>query len=87
MSAPWQMAKDPERAAALDHVLYALAESLRIVAILMSPILPKSASETFYQLNWKGDCSLAETRWGILPHGHVVGKPKPLFPRIETAAL
>jgi methionyl-tRNA synthetase len=33
MTAPWKLAKDPERAETLDHVLYALAESLRITAV------------------------------------------------------
>jgi hypothetical protein len=28
--------------------------------------------------------SLADAEWGRLPDGHVVGKPVPLFPRIET---
>jgi len=27
--------------------------------------------------------SLADAEWGRLPDGHVVGKPVPLFPRIE----
>jgi hypothetical protein len=29
---------------------------------------------------------LAEAEWGKLPDGHVVGKPVPLFPRIEVVA-
>ena len=29
--------------------------------------------------------SLADAEWGKLPDGHVVGKPTPLFPRIETS--
>ena len=28
---------------------------------------------------------LSEATWGGLPDGHVLGKPVPLFPRIETA--
>jgi len=27
--------------------------------------------------------SLADAEWGRLPDGHMVGKPVPLFPRIE----
>jgi hypothetical protein len=27
---------------------------------------------------------LDDAKWGGLPDGHVVGKPVPLFPRIET---
>ena len=75
----------------LDAVLYTLAESLRIIAILISPILPKAAHGIFDQLNWKMELSgkeerfsLADAEWGRLPDGHVVGKPVPLFPRIES---
>jgi len=74
----------------LDAVLYHLAESLRIIAILISPVLPKAAHGIFDQLNWKMELSgkeerfsLADAEWGRLPDGHVVGKPVPLFPRIE----
>ena len=40
-SAPWKLAKDPAQASRLDAVLYTLAESLRILAILAAPVLPK----------------------------------------------
>jgi methionyl-tRNA synthetase len=75
----------------LDAVLYSLAESLRIIAILISPVLTKAAHGIFDQLNWKMELSgkeerfsLADAEWGRLPDGHVVGKPTPLFPRIEV---
>lgn len=87
---PWALAKDSSQANRLDSVLYSLAESLRIIAILISPVLTKAAHGIFDQLNWKIESSgkeerfsLAEAEWGKLPDGHVVGKPTPLFPRIE----
>jgi methionyl-tRNA synthetase len=87
---PWSRFKDPNREATLDVVLYELAESLRIIAILISPVLPKAAHGIFDQLNWKMELngkeerfSLKDAEWGGLPDGHVVGKPVPLFPRIE----
>ena len=93
-NAPWKLAKDPAQADQLDAVLYTLAESLRIIAILISPVLPQAAHGLFDQLNWKlGEVgkesrfSLAETQWGLLPDGHVLGKPVPLFPRIEALAV
>ena len=74
--------------------LYHLAESLRIIAILISPVLPKAAHGIFDQLNWKMELSgkeerfrLEDAEWGRLPDGHVVGKPVPLFPRIEPGVL
>ncbi len=84
-SAPWKLAKDPAQADRLDAVLYALAESVRIIAILLSPVLPKAAEGIFAQLGWAGPMTLAETTWGKLPDGHQLGKPTPLFPRIEVA--
>jgi methionyl-tRNA synthetase len=88
--APWELAKDPTRIQELSAVLYHLAESLRIIAILISPVLPRAAHGIFDQLNWKIELSgkeerfsLADAEWGRLPDGHVVGKPVPLFPRIE----
>ena len=86
MTAPWKLAKEPERADTLDHVLYALAESLRIIGILVAPVLPKASSSILAQLNWKGDVLLANTVWGGIPEGHQLGNPSPVFPRIETDA-
>ena len=94
---PWALAKETtaEKDAQLATVLYSLAESLRIIAILISPVLPKAAHGIFDQLNWKMEpelagkeerFSLGEAEWGKLPDGHVVGKPTPLFPRIEQDA-
>ena len=84
MSAPWKLAKDPARAEALDHVLFTLAESLRTFGVLISPILPTAASEIFYQLNLHDEYKLADANWGGLPDTHRLGKPAPLFPRIES---
>ncbi|MEY2531778.1 MAG: methionyl-tRNA synthetase, partial [Verrucomicrobiota bacterium] len=88
---PWALIKNPESKTALEIILYELAESLRFIAILISPVLPKSAHGIFDQLNWKMELSgkeerfsLKDAEWGKLPDGHVVGKPVPLFPRIET---
>ena len=89
--APWQLIKTGALAE-VDAVLYTVAESLRIIAILISPVLPNAAHGIFDQLNWKMELSgkeerfsLADVKWGRLPDGHVVGKPVPLFPRIEIS--
>jgi methionyl-tRNA synthetase len=86
---PWTLAKD-DSGIELDSLLYQLIESLRIIAILISPVLPKAGHGIFDQLNWKMELSgkeerfrLEDAKWGGLPDGHVVGKPVPLFPRIE----
>jgi methionyl-tRNA synthetase len=91
-ASPWKLAKSGSQKdkTVLNDVLYSLAESLRIIAILISPVLPKAAHGIFDQLNWKMELSgkeerfhLDDTKWGGLPEGHTVGKPVPLFPRIE----
>jgi methionyl-tRNA synthetase len=91
ISAPWNLAKNKEHEKLLDGVLYHLAESLRIIAIWLSPVLPRGAHGIFDQLNWKIELSgkeerfsFSEVEWGRLPDGHVVGNPVPLFPRIEA---
>lgn len=86
---PWSLAKsnEPEEQAKLDAVLYALAEALRIIAILISPVLPKAAVGIFAQLDpekkLSRDFRLADAQWGGLLDGHVLGQPTPLFPRVE----
>jgi methionyl-tRNA synthetase len=88
-NAPWKMIKEGNTRGAID-VLYDASDRLRIIAILLSPVLPKAAHGIFDQLNWKMELSgkeerfrLDDAKWGGLPDGHVVGKPVPLFPRIE----
>ncbi len=83
-TAPWKLAKAPALAEKLDAVLYTLAESLRIIAILISPVLPRAAEGIFAQLNWEKPFSFDDVKWGGLPDGHQLGKPTPLFPRIEA---
>jgi methionyl-tRNA synthetase len=87
--APWKMVKEG-KTAEVSRLLYDLGERLRIIAVLLSPVLPKAAHGIFDQLNWKMELagqekrfSLGEAVWGRLPDNHVVGKPVPLFPRIE----
>ena len=90
---PFSLAKDPAAAELLDEVLYSLAESLRIIAVLISPIIPRSAQGVFDQLNCRMEAAggesrfrLADAAWGGLADGHQVGKPTPLFPQFEIEA-
>lgn len=81
---PWALAKDPAQADRLDAVLYSLAESLRVVAILIFPVLPKASAGVLMQLNWSKIPVLSDVAWGVLPDGHQLGAPTPLFPRIQS---
>ena len=80
---PWKLAKDENQRQGLANVLYNLAESLRIVGILISPFMPNTAQKIFAQLRVSDDFKLddAET-FGKLEANHEVGKPEQLFPRI-----
>lgn len=85
-AAPWKLAKDPAQADRLDAVLYHLAESLRIVAIFLTPVLPEAAAGIFAQLQWPHEALLKDAAWGQLPDNHTLGAPVPLFPRLEEPA-
>jgi methionyl-tRNA synthetase len=86
-TAPWALAKDPAQKERLNTVLYNLAETLRVVAILITPFMPNTAPKIWQQLGIErdfGSTSLADAKsWGGLVAGTKVAKPEPIFPRIE----
>ena len=87
-TAPWKLAKDSAQTQALANVLYNLAESLRIIAILIEPFTPSTARKILEQLQIDNNFDIiqladAET-FGKLEAGHSVGKPQVLYPRIEV---
>ncbi|MDP3038303.1 MAG: methionine--tRNA ligase, partial [Deltaproteobacteria bacterium] len=49
-TAPWSLAKDPAKAERLNTVLYQLLETLRFVAVLISPFMPQTAGKIQAQL-------------------------------------
>ena len=48
---PWALAKDEANSDRLQAVLYNLLECIRILAVLLTPIIPKSADSILKQLN------------------------------------
>ena len=85
-TAPFKLAKEPAQSARLDAVLYNLAETCRLLAVLLWPFVPETAVKMFRQLGLTGQPDrLAATTWGGLPPGHVIGEPTPLFPRRDVA--
>ena len=85
---PWVLAKDPASAERLDTVLYTICESLRAIAVLYHPVMPKSTAKIWESLGQQAE--LAEQpvqdvgRWGQLRSGSHVVKGESLFPRLET---
>ena len=85
-TAPWILAKDETKAARLQTVMYNLAETLRIVAILIAPFIPSTSPKIFTQLGLAvpEEFLLAEAVWGGIADGTKVKKGEPLYPRIEV---
>ncbi|WP_217914937.1 methionine--tRNA ligase [Miltoncostaea marina] len=85
--APWTLAKDPARAGELDATLHALAEGLRIVAILLWPVIPGSAERVLAALGQDpAAVALERAAWGAGAPSARVAPSGPLFPRVEEAA-
>jgi len=80
---PWKLAKDPERAADLDGVLYALAEGLRVVSVLLHPYMPSSAERLLTTLG-REDRSMEDARFGSGSGGARIGELGQLFPKVEA---
>jgi methionyl-tRNA synthetase len=78
--APWQLARDPARAADLDRTLASLAEGVRVVAVLLAPWMPASVDRLLRAL---GDerTELASARYGAGAGGRPVQALEPLFPK------
>jgi methionyl-tRNA synthetase len=84
-TAPFKLAKDPAQAKRLDEVLYNLAETCRVLAVLLTPFLPRTAAKICQQLGLpKAAERLEEATWGGLAQDHVIGEIAPLFPRKDT---
>jgi methionyl-tRNA synthetase len=85
---PWKIAKDPSRRDELASVLYAAAETLRILAVLISPVMPSAAERLWTQLGIEaplGEQRLpAAAEWGLLAPGTRASKGEPLFPRLDS---
>lgn len=84
---PWVLAKSEENRPRLAAVLYNLAESLRIVSILIEPFMPETPEKIRQQLGI-AECGIADwdsaKKWGCYPAGIPVKKGEPLFPRIDV---
>ncbi|MSU35539.1 MAG: methionine--tRNA ligase [Pedosphaera sp.] len=79
---PFSLAKDPTQAKRLDEVLYNLAESCRVLAVVLWPFIPDTAQRIYAQLQVCGEPSQwRNSAWGGLEVGHETGEPIPLFPR------
>ena len=87
-TAPWVLAKDEANKAALESVMCHLAESLRQIAIMIEPFMPRTTPQIFAQLGIEGAASKewsSLNNYNTLAEGtKVVSKGTPIFPRLEV---
>ncbi len=82
---PWKLGKSEEKHSRLAAVLYNLCETLRIISILISPIMPETAQKIQKEIGASQEmCTLEQSKnWGILPSQVKINKGNTLFPRID----
>jgi methionyl-tRNA synthetase len=81
---PWNLVKtDREKA---GNVLYVSAQIVKAIAVVSAPFIPGTAEKLWQTLNLAG--SVHKSRWeealNPLQAGHKIGKPKPLFRKIDA---
>ena len=81
---PWALAKDEEKKARLETVLYNLIESITIGASLLEPFMPETSKKILEQLNTQARAFDDMTEFGKYPSGNkVTEKPEILFARLD----
>jgi methionyl-tRNA synthetase len=89
-NAPWELAKEAANAGRLRTVLYFLAESLRILALVLRPVMPTAAAKMAAALGMKEALATAVLpeagRWGGMRPGTALHVGEALFPRLEKKA-
>lgn len=85
-TAPWKLAKDPEKRQDLERVLYNACECLRVVSALLLPIMPNKMTllRQAIGLQEQEILSKNEEVFGQLPEGRTIQMIPALFPRIEV---
>ncbi|RWX43296.1 methionyl-tRNA synthetase [Candidatus Electrothrix aarhusensis] len=86
-NAPWELAKNPDQAGRLNTVLYFLADSLRLLALVLRPVMPTAADKMAAALGQEEELAKAtleeEGCWGRMPAGTMLHQGDALFPRLE----
>ena len=81
---PWILAKNEEDKPRLGTVLYNLAETIRIIAALLSSYMPETAQKIAAQINADNIDYESTKTFGVLKPGTKVGEAVPLFARIDA---
>ena len=81
---PWILAKNEADKPRLDTVLHNLAETLRIVSILIYPFMHSTSNEIRKQLGlWYADVAWEDAFTFNMMQGEPVKKGEPIFPRLD----
>ncbi|NET32822.1 MAG: methionine--tRNA ligase [Cyanothece sp. SIO1E1] len=91
--APWKLYKQGQQAE-VEQVLFAVLESVRLAAYLLSPIIPDISTAVYQQLGFSinfNDKTLGQSLsfmehsgWGLLPANQALGDPQPIFQRLDS---
>ena len=81
---PWLLAKDESKQARLGAVLYNLAETVRICAVLLKPCLTESPKRILESLGCDAEAGFDTLTFGGLKEGVPIEKLPPVFPRIDV---
>jgi methionyl-tRNA synthetase len=93
--APWTLYKQGKQQQ-VEQVLYAVLESVRLAAYLLSPAIPTISNKIYEQLGFSVNFNDQSQHlvaipfnhhatWGILSVKQQLGQPGPIFPRLELA--
>lgn len=87
-SEPWVLAKDPTMAARLNTVLYHLAETLRLIGLVLAPVMPETSKKMAAALGLTPEEHQSQNlvdhgAWGLIKAGTRVRLGESLFPRLE----
>ena len=80
---PWALAKDEKKIDRLKTVLYNLVESIRYIAVMLTPIMPSTSEKIFDQINSDERSLKSINEFGKYVSGNKVSTAKPLFERID----
>ncbi len=86
-TAPWVLAKSEETHPRLARVLYNLAETIRLCAILLSPAMPETCAMIARKIGASAELLTWESAgtFGLLAKNATLVKGDNLFPRIDAA--
>ena len=82
--APWILAKDEAKKDELDTVMNHLAETLRIVSILIYPFMHTTSEKIRKQLGIEGDIIWEDSEVFNMMNGEQVKKGEQIFPRLDV---